>query len=177
MCDMIIQNINNLIIELDEKAIQQQALATAKRVAGTATQLAVSGMVTAAMPGYTILAPILGSIVGGAISSIVTGLISSIENYKQIIAKYKKQLQNVETPEQKAKLQNKINEINNKLNQKRVILSREKNDLAKRTNEMRAQISKMEREKNNLTPTELVKLEKYKKIVANRLKVMPRLSV
>ena len=42
---------------------------------------------------------------------------------------------------------------------------------------MRALISKMEREKKNLTPTELVKLEKYKKIVANRLKVMPRLSV
>jgi hypothetical protein len=184
---MINENINNLIEEvqfinefdIDEEKLEKfnkGTMDTVKRSAGIASQIAVSGMISTAMPAWPVIGPILGAIVGGSISSFITSLLNSLMKDEQKINAYQKQLAQTQDPAQKAGIQTKINETKLRLSEKRTRLNKEKNDLIKQTNEMRMKIGAMERNKAKLSPGELVTLEKYKKIVANRMKVIPKLN-
>lgn len=185
---MINENILNLIDEVQFineefnedslEQLRQGSLDMIKKATGTAAHIGISSAISgsAAMAAYPVLGPIVGAIAGGFISPIIVGLVAALLNYKKVIEFYKKQYSKITDPDKKAELQTKINNLNQKITEKRTKLNKARNDLNKRTNEMRVRINEMERNKKSLSPAELGTLEKYKKIVANRMKVMPKLN-
>lgn len=185
---MINENILNLMDEVqfineefDEEKLEQLRQGSTemiKKAAGTAAHIGVSTAISgsAMMAGHSILGPIAGALAGGLVSPIVVGLVTALLNYKKIIEFYKKQFSQTTDPRKKAELQTKINNLNQKITEKRTKLNKAKTDLNKRTNEMKLRINEMEKNRKNLSPAELVTLEKYKKVVANRMKVMPKLA-
>ena len=184
---MINENILSLIDEVqfineefdnEEKLeqIRQGSIDMIKKAAGTAAHIGVSTTVSGMMVGHSVVGPIVGALAGGMVSPIVVGLVTALLNYKKIIEFYKKQFSQTTDPSKKAELQTKINNLNQKITEKRIKLNKAKTDLNKRTNEMKLRINEMEKNRKNLSPAELVTLEKYKKVVANRMKVMPKLT-
>lgn len=163
--------------KFDNGDASAKALDQIKSAGRTAAHIAVSGAISGAMgPAYPILAPILGAIGGGAISSMVIDLFDSILKNRQKITAYTKELIATTIPQKKQELQQKINELKQNVVEKRTKLYREKSELNKELNEMRQKISIMERNKKRLSTSELAQLDKYKKIVTNRMKVLPKLN-
>ncbi len=190
---MVNENINNLMdeIEIEEEfkfikeefgeesleKLNQASKDIVTKAAGTAAQIGVSTAVSSTFfAGQTILGPIVGALAGGFISPIVVGLVSALMNYKKIIEFYKKKMSSINDPEKKSVMQAKISNLTKKISEKRTKLNEARSNIIKQTSEMRNKINEMERNKNKLSPAELVTLEKYKKIVSNRMKVIPKLN-